>query len=61
MAEPPTYVTVRELATELRVSRMTIYRLLESGALASVRVGHSYRVTRAAVDAYLADATRRVR
>lgn len=47
------FVTVREVAAELRVSRMTIYRFVEDGTLKSVRVGRSIRISRAAVDAYL--------
>jgi len=46
-------LTVAEIAQTLRVSRMTIYRLVERGTLPSVRVGHSIRVPAAAVRAYL--------
>jgi excisionase family DNA binding protein len=46
-------LTVAEIAQALRVSRMTIYRLVERGSLPSVRVGHSIRVPAAAVRAYL--------
>jgi len=49
-------LTVAEVAEELRVSKMTVYRLCHSGDLASVRVGRSFRVSRAALDTYLADA-----
>ena len=38
----------------LRVSTMTVYRLIKAGELASVRVGKSYRVREDDVDAYLA-------
>ncbi|MHB8670047.1 MAG: helix-turn-helix domain-containing protein [Acidimicrobiales bacterium] len=48
------YLTVAELADLLRVSTMTVYRLLQAGELASVRVGKSYRVREEDVDAYLA-------
>lgn len=47
------WLTVREVAAEFRVSRMTIYRLVNAGTLPSVRVGNSVRITRAAVRAYL--------
>lgn len=47
------FLTVREVAAALRVSRMTVYRLVHSGELAAVHVGKSYRVPEAAVDAYL--------
>jgi excisionase family DNA binding protein len=32
---------------------MTIYRLVHAGTIPSVRVGHSFRVARADLDAYL--------
>lgn len=51
-----TFLTVAEVATLLRVSKMTVYRLLHSGDLTAVRVGRSFRVPRHGVDAYLKDA-----
>ena len=48
------YLTVAEVAAQLRVSTMTVYRLLKAGQLASVRVGKSYRVREDDVDRYLA-------
>lgn len=48
-----TFMTVPEIARALRVSRMTVYRLVEAGTLPSVRVGRSIRVPRSAYDAYL--------
>ena len=42
------------VAGQLRVSTMTVYRLLKAGQLASVRVGKSYRVREEDVDRYLA-------
>lgn len=38
----------------MRVSTMTVYRLIKAGELASVRVGKSYRLREADVDAYIA-------
>ncbi|MEA3077925.1 MAG: hypothetical protein QOF60_2833 [Actinomycetota bacterium] len=38
----------------LRVSNMTVYRLINAGSLPAVRVGKSYRLTEADVDRYLA-------
>ena len=38
----------------LRVSTMTVYRLIKAGNLAAVRVGKSYRVSQDDVDRYLA-------
>jgi len=47
------YVTVAEVAATLRVSKMTVYRLVRDGSLGSVRVGRSYRVVAGSVLAYL--------
>lgn len=49
------FVTVAEVAASLRVSNMTVYRLIQSGQMAAVRVGRSYRIREADVDRYLAD------
>ena len=38
------YMTVTEIAKELRVSRMTVYRMCDSGELPSIRVGRSVRI-----------------
>jgi excisionase family DNA binding protein len=51
----PRFVTVAEVARLLRVSNMTVYRLIQSGQLPAVRVGRSYRIREADVDRYLAD------
>ncbi len=48
------FLTVAEVAGQLRVSTMTVYRLIKAGQLASVRVGKSYRVRENDVDRYLA-------
>ncbi len=37
----------------MRVSKMTVYRLVHSGELAAVRVGRSFRVPEDAVNDYL--------
>jgi excisionase family DNA binding protein len=49
-----TFLTVAEVAQSLRVSNMTVYRLISSGELPAVRVGKSYRLREEDVDAYLA-------
>lgn len=46
-------MTVKEVADMLRVSRMTVYRLAESGSLDSVRVGRSIRITTKSVKAMI--------
>ncbi len=48
------YLTVAEVAATLRVSTMTVYRLIKSGDLVAVRVGKSYRLATDEVDRYLA-------
>jgi excisionase family DNA binding protein len=50
------FLTVAEVATLMRVSKMTVYRLVHSGELTAVRVGRSYRVPEKAVHDYLRDA-----
>lgn len=47
-------LTVNEVAELMRVSNMTIYRLIKAGDLPATRVGRSYRLRQADVDAYLA-------
>ena len=48
------FLTVAEVAGLLRVSTMTVYRLIKAGELGAVRVGRSYRVAEDDVDRYLA-------
>jgi len=50
------FLTVVEVAAIMRVSKMTVYRLVHGGELAAVRVGRSFRVPEGAVRAYLAGA-----
>jgi len=45
--------TVAEVASLMRVSKMTVYRLIHSGELPAVRVGRSFRVPESAVHDYL--------
>jgi excisionase family DNA binding protein len=47
------FLTVAEVATVMRVSKMTVYRLVHSGELEAVRVGRSFRVPEHAVNEYL--------
>jgi excisionase family DNA binding protein len=47
------FLTVAEVATVMRVSKMTVYRLVHSGELPAVRVGRSFRVPEKDVDEYL--------
>lgn len=48
------FLTVAEVAGLLRVSSMTVYRLINAGELPAVRVGKSYRLREDDVDRYLA-------
>ena len=47
-------LTVAEVADVLRVSNMTVYRLIKAGDLAALRVGKNYRIRQHDLDAYLA-------
>jgi len=49
------FLTVAEVAEIMRVSKMTVYRLVHAGELPAIRFGRSYRVPESAV----ADAMRR--
>ncbi len=49
------YLTVAEVARMLRVSNMTVYRLVNAGELPALRIGKSYRLREEDVDKYLAD------
>lgn len=47
------FLTVAEVAALMRVSTMTVYRLIKAGDLAAVRVGKSYRIKEDDVDQFL--------
>ncbi|MFN8168432.1 MAG: helix-turn-helix domain-containing protein [Candidatus Nanopelagicales bacterium] len=49
------FLTVAEVATVMRVSKMTVYRLVHNGDLPAARVGRSFRVPEQAVHDYLRD------
>jgi excisionase family DNA binding protein len=38
------FLTVAEIAARLRVSKMTVYRLVRNGHLSVVKVGRNFRV-----------------
>ncbi|HLP22617.1 MAG TPA: helix-turn-helix domain-containing protein [Microbacteriaceae bacterium] len=48
------FLTVAEVAGMMRVSRMTVYRMVHSGDLPAIRFGKSFRVPESAVEAALA-------
>ncbi len=47
------FLTIAEVAAKMRVSKMTVYRLVHGGELPAVRVGRSFRVTEDDVNEYL--------
>jgi excisionase family DNA binding protein len=47
-------LTVAEVADVLRVSNMTVYRLIKAGELAALRVGKNYRIRERDLETYLA-------
>ena len=49
------FMTVSEVADLMRVSSMTVYRLIKAGEIRAARVGKSYRILESDVDQYLAD------
>ena len=44
---------VREVAELMRVSNMTVYRLIKAGDLPALRVGKNFRIRRSDVECYL--------
>jgi len=46
-------LTVAEVASVMRVSRMTVYRLIRRSQLKAIRVGRNYRVRSTDLDEYL--------
>ncbi len=51
---PERFLTVGEVAMVLRVSTMTVYRLIDAGELPAVRVGRSLRLRQVDFDRYVA-------
>lgn len=47
------FYTVAEVASLMRVSKMTVYRMVHGGELPAVRVGRSFRVPKDAVDDFM--------
>ena len=46
-------LTVSEVASAMRVSNMTVYRLIKAGQIGAIRVGKNYRIRTSEVDRYL--------
>lgn len=52
-AAPGPLLTVAEVAEVLRVSNMTVYRLIKAGELPALRVGKNYRIREADLATFL--------
>ena len=50
---PGGLLTVTEVASAMRVSNMTVYRLIKSGELPAVRVGKNYRLRETDLERFL--------
>lgn len=48
------FLTVAEVADMMRVSKMTIYRMVHAGELPAIRFGRSFRVPESAVQSAIA-------
>jgi excisionase family DNA binding protein len=46
-------LTVAEVAQVLRVSNMTVYRLIKAGEMPALRVGKNYRIRESELEAFL--------
>lgn len=54
MGTTPSLLTVEEAAEQARLGRTTMYQLVKTGQVRSVKIGRSRRVPRDAVDSYVA-------
>jgi excisionase family DNA binding protein len=48
------FLTVQEVADVLRISTMTVYRIIKNGDLPAARIGKSFRVREDDLDAFIA-------
>ena len=53
-------LTVAEVAQHMRVSNMTVYRLIKSGQLPALRVGKNFRIRARDLSSYLEGSRTRV-
>lgn len=49
----PRFLTAAEAAERMRISKMTVYRLIKAGKVPAVRIGRSYRVREDDLERYL--------
>lgn len=52
----PHFLTIAEVAHMTRLSKATVYRLIQKHEIPAVQFGRSYRVTEKAVEDYIAHA-----
>jgi excisionase family DNA binding protein len=53
VADEHRLLTVREVAEAMRVSTMTVYRLIKAGELRAIRVGKHFRIRESDLSGYL--------
>lgn len=53
MSDGDEWLTVEEIAAELKVSMDTVRRLIQDGAISASQVGRQWRVRRSSLNAYL--------
>jgi excisionase family DNA binding protein len=49
----PRFLTASEAAERMRVSKMTVYRLIRAGKIRAVQIGKAYRVRESDLEEYL--------
>ncbi|MDR9396170.1 helix-turn-helix domain-containing protein [Pontimonas sp.] len=47
---PMRFFTVQEVADTMRVSSMTVYRMVHAGEIPAIRFGRSFRIPESAMD-----------
>jgi excisionase family DNA binding protein len=47
------FLTIKEIAKQMKVSGMTVYRMVQSGELLAIKFGKSYRIPVKELDRYL--------
>ncbi len=53
---PVSFLTVQEVADLMRVSSMTVYRMVHAGEIPAIRFGRSFRIPSSAVSQIVANA-----
>lgn len=49
------YYTIQEIAEQLKVAYLTVYRWIKEGKLEAVRAGKQYRISAKALDKFLSN------